>query len=246
MGRVIAEQFLQSGASVTLFDLNATVLRTTEKDVRALGEAIAVVGDTSLRSDVRAAVHTCIERFGALDIVVAQAGIGDLRPLLEIDDALWAKMISVNLTGVFLAVQESAGAMVEAGRGGSIVVTSSTNSFFPETHTVHYSTTKGGVTAFVRAAALDLAEHGIRINAVSPGIIRTPLASPLVDHPQAAAAYLRHVPMQRFGDPIEVARVVLFLASDDTSYMTGADIVVDGGATLGTALNLPDHSIRPQ
>ena len=126
--------------------------------------------------------------------MVAHAGIGDLRPFLEIDDATWGRMLDVNLTGVFLAVQEGArGILATAGRG-TIVVTASTNAFFPEQHTVHYSAAKGGVGRLVRAAALDLAERGIRVNAVSPGIIRTPLAAPLTEDPEVARDFLRAVP----------------------------------------------------
>ena len=129
-------------------------------------------------------METCVEGFGGLDVLAAQAGIGDLCPLLEIDDARWQRMIDVNLTGVFLSVQEAARAMAASG-GGAIVVTSSTNAFYVEQHTSHYSATKGGVLTFVRNAAQDLAEYGIRVNTVCPGIIRTRLGRPLIEDPVA-------------------------------------------------------------
>ena len=242
MGRAIATRFLEEGASVTVFDLDADVLEQTSRELSALGPVAASAGDVSQRADVRRAVETCVEGFGGLDVLAAQAGIGDLCPLLEIDDARWQRMIDVNLTGVFLSVQEAARAMVESG-GGAIVVTSSTNAFYVEQHTSHYSATKGGVLTFVRNAAQDLAEYGIRVNTVCPGIIRTRLGRPLIEDPVAGPEYLKRVPMRRFGEPVEIANAILFLASDDASYITGEDLVVDGGTTLGVVLEIPDGSI---
>ncbi len=239
MGRAIAERFLEEGGSVVVLDLDAELVERTAREL----SAVAVAGDVSRREDVRRAVETCVERFGRLDVLVAQAGIGDLRPLLEIDDAAWNRMLSVNLTGVFLSVQEAARVMAADGRGGAIVVTSSTNAFYVEKHTAHYSATKGGIWTFVRNAALDLGQHGIRVNSVLPGIIRTRLGEPLIEDPVAGPEYLKRVALGRFGEPVEIANAVLFLASDEASYVTGEGLVVDGGATLGVVLEIPDESI---
>jgi NAD(P)-dependent dehydrogenase (short-subunit alcohol dehydrogenase family) len=239
MGRAIAARFLEEGASVVVLDLDAELVERTAREL----SAVAVAGDVSKRGDVRRAVETCAERFGRLDVLVAHAGIGDLRPLLEIDDAAWSRMLSVNLTGVFLSVQEAARAMAADGRGGAIVVTSSTNAFYVEKHTAHYSATKGGIWTFVRNAALDLGQHGIRVNSVLPGIIRTRLGEPLIEDPVAGPEYLKRVALGRFGEPVEIANAVLFLASDEASYVTGEGLVVDGGATLGVVLEIPDESI---
>ena len=159
MGRAIATRFLEEGASVAAFDLDGGLLGGTVEELSSLGPVLGVAGDVSRRADVAQAV----ERFGAIDVLAAQAGIGDLCPLLEIDDARWQRMLDVNLTGVFLSVQESARAMASAGKGGAIVVTSSTNAFYVEQHTSHYSATKGGVLTFVRNAAQDLAEYGLSL-----------------------------------------------------------------------------------
>lgn len=219
---------------------NAEALERAAEDLGKLGEVLDIPGDVSSRVDVRAAVTACVERFGGLDVVVAQAGTAEVRAFLDIDDAAWDHILAVNITGVFYTVQEAARVM---SPGGAIVVMASTNAIFPEQHTVHYSTTKGAEFAFVRACALDLAERGIRVNGVLPGVIRTPLASPIVDDPAAAAEYLQTVPMRRFGEPAEVASVVLFLASDESSYMTGENLVVDGGTTVGTVLPVPDMAM---
>lgn len=243
MGRAIAERFLEEGAAVTLFDLDGELLERTAAELSAKGRTAAVAGDVSKRADVHRAVTTCVEQFGGIDVLAAQAGIGDLCPLLEIEDERWDRMMSVNLTGVFLSVQEAGRAMAESGKGGAMVVTSSTNAFYVEQHTSHYSATKGGVLTFVRNAALDLAEHGIRINTVCPGIIRTRLGRPLIEDPVAGPEYLKRVPLRRFGEPVEIANAILFLASDDASYVTGEDLIVDGGTTLGVVLEIPDGSI---
>jgi meso-butanediol dehydrogenase/(S,S)-butanediol dehydrogenase/diacetyl reductase len=240
IGFAIAARLLDEGGRVVLFDCNREALEAARATLARRGEAIAIVGDTAARADVSAAVSAAIERFGALHVMVAHAGIGDVRPFLEIDDESWGRIIDVNLTGVFLAVQEGARGILASSERGAIVVTASTNAFFPEQHTAHYSAAKGGVVAFVRAAALDLAESGIRVNAVSPGIIRTPLAAPLVEDPDAARDFLRAVPLHRFGECDEIAHAVLFLASDESSYITGQNIVIDGGTTLGMSIGTPE------
>jgi NAD(P)-dependent dehydrogenase (short-subunit alcohol dehydrogenase family) len=240
MGRAIAVRLLAEGARVVLFDRNRAALEEARSQLAEPDEAVAVVGDAAARADVAAAVSAAVERFGRLDVLVANAGIGEVSPFLELSDGAWDAMLGVNLRGVFLAGQEGARAMIATAGGGANVVIASTNAFFPERDTVHYSTAKGGAVALVRAAALDLAPHGVRINAVSPGLIRTPLAAPLTENPELASAYLEGVPLKRFGEPREIADIVAFLASDEASYITGQNVVVDGGATLGTTFELPD------
>jgi NAD(P)-dependent dehydrogenase (short-subunit alcohol dehydrogenase family) len=240
IGYSIAERLLGEGCRVVLFDRNGPAVAEAQRTLATPEDAIAVVGDTAVRADLAGAVAQAIERFGGLNVVIAHAGIGDVRPFLEIDDATWRRMLDVNLTGAFYAIQEGTRGILASAGSGAIVVTASTNGFFPEQHTAHYSSAKGGVIAFVRAVALDLADAGIRVNAVSPGIIRTPLAAPLTEDPVAAADFLRNVPLGRFGECDEIADAVLFLASSDASYITGQNLVVDGGTTLGMSIGLPE------
>ena len=235
IGRAIVEALLEEEARVVLLDVDPVTTAATAVDLHGRGELRAMVGSIANIADVRDAVAEC-ERLGGIDVLMANAGIAALSPFLEISEAEWDKMVAVNLTGTFHVVQEAAAAMARHGRGGSIVVTSSQNAFFPQYNTVAYSATKGGLAALVRAAALDLSAHRVRLNAISPGYIDTPLASPLVSDPRTAAGLLSHVPLGRFGRPREVAEAALFLASAAASYITGANIVVDGGTTLGMSL----------
>jgi NAD(P)-dependent dehydrogenase (short-subunit alcohol dehydrogenase family) len=238
MGTVIVETLLAHDARVGMLDVDQERLNSAVAELGDSDSLLALRADTSDREQVRDAVRDCLAHFGRLDGLVAQAGIAELRPFIEIDDAGWDRTLAVNLTGVFYAVQESARAMIANGRGGAVVVTSSTNAFFPEDNTVAYSASKGGLVAFVKAAALDLSRYGIRINAISPGIIRTRLAEAVFEDPAVSGPYLSRVPMGRFGEPSEVATVVAFLLSDEASYMTGENVVVDGGTTLGVSLGI--------
>jgi len=235
MGAAIAAAFVAEGARVVAMDRDAEPL---EELCTALGaNALPSVGDVSKRDDVRRAIVLATDSWGPLDALVAQAGIAGVVTLDEITDEAWERLIEVNLGGVFLSVQEAARAMRD---GGAIVITASTNAFFPEAHTAHYSATKGGILAFAKAAALDLAPRGIRVNVVHPGIIRTRLTTMLTDDPAAAEDYLKSVPLGRFGEPEEIAAAVLFLASGEAAFITGTDLVVDGGATVGVALQIDD------
>jgi len=241
MGRAIASALAEEGARVLAFDRDEDAFAAWQpRPGRHGGELVTHVGDVASRADVQAGLDAMTERWGRVDVVVAQAGIAGVVALDDIDDDAWSRLMDVNMRGVFLTVQEGARRM---GAGGAVVVTSSTNAFFPEAHTAHYSATKGGVRAFVKAAALDLAERGIRINVIHPGIIRTRLAALLTEDPVAGPEYLKGVPLRRFGEPEEIAAAALFLASDDASYITGADLVVDGGATVGVTLAVEDQEL---
>jgi NAD(P)-dependent dehydrogenase (short-subunit alcohol dehydrogenase family) len=232
MGAAIAERLAAEGALVALVDVSADGAAAT---AHRIGDdrAIGIAADVSSREDVRAAVATTVDAFGHLDIAVAHAGIAAVTGFLDIDDGEWDRMLAVNLTGAFYTIQEAARRMAA---GGSIVATSSQNAFFPQYGTAAYSTTKAGLLTLVKNAAMDLAARGIRVNAISPGFIDTPLAAPLVNNPRTSATVVGTVPMRRFGTAAEVAGCVAFLASDDASYVTGANLVADGGATLGMSM----------
>jgi NAD(P)-dependent dehydrogenase (short-subunit alcohol dehydrogenase family) len=240
IGRAVAERFLADGAGVVILDLDGDLAAATAAELSATGPVHAAAGDVSKREDVRAAVSACMEQFGRLDAMIAHAGIADVKPLLEIDDRSWQRVLDVNLTGVFLCLQEAGRVMAP---GGAIVVTASTNSFWVEQNMAPYNASKGGVVALVRTAALDLAPHGIRVNAVAPGVVRTRISEWVIDHPVLGPEYLKKLPLGRFGEPVDVANAVAFLASAESSYITGQTLILDGGLTLGQPLDEMDVSL---
>lgn len=243
IGRGIAARLVEEGASVVAFDLSAGPL---EEAVSSLGEGcVAVVGDVSRREDCKHAVETCVERFGCINVMCAHAGIAEPRPLLELTDAEWRRHFAVNVDGVFYCIQEAARAMVAGHEGGAIVCTSSINAWHVEATHAAYNTTKAAVWTLIRSAATDLAQHGIRVNGVAPGVVDTPLAALVVHNPHLAPDYLKTIPLDRFGQPVDVANAVLFLASDEASYITGHTMVIDGGQTLGIRVDL-EAALSPE
>lgn len=227
IGTGLARAFLDEGAAVVAFDPQAKVEKLAGE------RCVPFVGDQSVHADCRRAVELCVERFGAIDVMCAHAGIAEPLPLLEMTDEHWRRHMAVNVDGAMYLVQEAARAMVAAERPGAIVCTSSINAWFvEETHAV-YNVTKAAVWNFVRSAAIDFARYGIRVNGVAPGVVDTPIAELVVHNPELAPQYLRTIPLGRFGTPEDIAKVVLFLASDDAAYVTGQNVVVDGGQTLG-------------
>jgi NAD(P)-dependent dehydrogenase (short-subunit alcohol dehydrogenase family) len=239
IGAGIAGYFAARQASVVLMDLDGDL--AAETAARLGGNARSVAGDVSRRDDVQRAVSACAELAGHVDVMVAHAGIASVQPLLEVTDEQWRRVFDVNVYGVFLCAQEAGRAM--RGSGGSIVVTASTNAVQVEENLVGYSASKGAVVTFVRAAALDLARYGIRINAVAPGVVNTRIARWVIDDPVLGPEYLKKIPLGRFAEPDDVARVVGFLAGADSGYITGQTIVLDGGQTLGIPLDAVDASL---
>ena len=238
IGRGIAARFVRDGATVYIADRDIDTARQTARDLTVDatggGRADALEVDASDRAAVETAVDHVVSAAGRLDIFVANAGIGGPTPFLETSDATWDRVMAINLRGAFIGVQAAARAMQAAGRGGRIVVTSSTNAFWMETGLAAYNASKAGVLAMARTAAMEFAPHGITVNAVGPGLIATDLTRRVTEDPENAAEYLRHIPIGRFGTPDDVAAAVAFLVSRDAAWITGHLLVVDGGQTLGT------------
>ncbi|MDQ6818297.1 MAG: SDR family oxidoreductase [Actinomycetota bacterium] len=221
----MCDRLLEEGAAgVVAFDINPRM-----GDDRL----VPYVADVSEPDAATRAVATCLERFGRLDLMVAHAGIAEPRPLLETDNEVWRRHMSVNVDGVFYCVREAARAMVQNRTTGAIVCTASINAWHVEETMAAYNVSKAAVHAIARSAAIDLGRHGIRVNAVAPGVVDTPIAALVVHNPQLAPLYLKTIPLGRFGQPWDIANAVLFLASDEASYITGQMLVIDGGQTLG-------------
>jgi NAD(P)-dependent dehydrogenase (short-subunit alcohol dehydrogenase family) len=239
IGRSVVTKLAAEGASVLIADIDGALAESTAHEFDPTARRIlAAAVDVSKRDQVQAAIKVTLARFGRLDIMVSHAGIVDVEPFLEQDDESWTKMLTVNVLGAFICVQEAARAMKEAGTG-TIVITTSTNAFWIESNASGYNASKGGTRTLMRSAALELAPLGIRVNSVAPGVIRTRLTRHRTDDPQFAGDALKDIPLGRFGEPEDVANAILFLASDDASWITGHDLVVDGGQTIGTPLPLP-------
>jgi len=234
IGRAVATEFAAEGAGVVMLDWEADVLRATAKAVTdAGGNVVAAPGDVSRREDVKRAVDLAVERFGHLDAAVQVAGIADFVSFLEFSDASWDKILNVNMRGAWYLAQEAARVMMRDGTKGAITLTASTNAFQPEAGGLAYNTSKAGVVAVMQTAALELSRHGIRVNAIAPGIINTRLAAFVINHPVQSKIMLDRIPIGRFAEPVEMARPILWMCSDDASYLSGHLMVVDGAMTSG-------------
>ncbi len=232
IGFGITKRLHAEGANVVLVDQDGQTAATAAAELEALrpGTTASLAVDVSNHSEMHRAVAHAVERFGGLDVAVAAAGIFRWDPILAADDSAWDSVLNVNLTGVYHCIRESARVMTG---GGSIVAIASINSYWMETEMVSYNVSKAGVVALVRSAALELAPN-IRVNAIAPGMIRTPMTTRITEDSQVATGYLRGVPLGRFGEPSDVAAAVAFLASRDAAWITGAILPVDGGRTLGS------------
>ena len=235
IGQAIVERFVAEGMQIVAVDIDPAAL---DQSIATYGDMVVpATADIADRAQVAAAVRAALDRFGRLDILAANAGIADGEPFLEITDRSWQRIIDVNITGTFHCVQEAAKVMLP-NRKGAIVCTSSTNAWYVEKNLAHYNTSKGGVHALVRSAAIDLGEYGIRVNAIEPSMVKTRAAF-ITEDPVGGPEYLKRVPMGRFAEPYEIAAAVAWLASDQSSYITGQALTLDGGLTLGIDMPLP-------
>jgi len=228
IGAACATRFVAEGARVMVVDRDAGAGKAL---VESLGpQAAFLAGDVTHRSFAEDAVKATVERFGRLDILLSNAGITHAAAFLDLQEADFDRVLAVNLKSYFLFGQAAARQMVAQGGGGAIVNMSSVNAVLAIPDQVPYVVSKGGVNQLTRVMAMALAPHGIRVNAIGPGTIATELARKAVlGSEEARRRLLSRTPMKRLGEPDEVAKVAVFLAGDDASYMTGQTVYPDGG-----------------
>ena len=232
IGRATALAFAGEGARLVASDVDESSARATAAAARELGaEAEFIRADVSRAPDCAAMVDLAVARFGRLDVAFNNAGINiHAAPIAEIDEAEWQRIVGINLTGVFLCMKYEIAAMKRTG-GGAIVNTASVGGLIGTAGVTAYCATKHGVVGLTRSAALDHIKDGIRINAICPGGTRTAMLAEWFKDPEVERAAVAGTPIGRMADPAEIARSVLFLASEDASFMVGHALVADGGLT---------------
>jgi NAD(P)-dependent dehydrogenase (short-subunit alcohol dehydrogenase family) len=230
IGNACARLFASSGGDVWILDNEDPAPAATEIGARG------IAADVSDAAQVERALDSIVNATGKLDVVAINAGIARFAALLSTTDEVWNKTLSVNLTGAFNTLRAAAKRMAPR-RQGAIVLTASTNSYDGESDLAAYNATKAGLLGLLHTAANELGPHSIRVNAVCPGLIRTRVTAPHFGNPAILKEYFRDIPLGRGGEPSEVASAVVFLASEQASFITGATLFVDGGqmaAKFGT------------
>jgi 3-oxoacyl-[acyl-carrier protein] reductase len=236
IGRAIALRYAQEGCSLALSDLDQAGVEETAGLCRAAGaahdvSAAAFRTNVTQRADVEAMVDAAVAALGRLDILVNNAGIFNNAAFEEMTDEQWLRMMDVNLNSVFLASQVAVRHWLANSQPGVIVSLASVSATVAFTESSHYCTAKAGVAALTRCIAMELGPQGIRANSMAPGIIATEMTAPALAEPALAADWMRRIPQRRYGTPEDVADLALFLASDESKYINGEMIYVDGGAT---------------
>jgi NAD(P)-dependent dehydrogenase (short-subunit alcohol dehydrogenase family) len=240
LGLASAERFAAEGAAVVCADLGDGGRRAAEAIEAAGGRALAAVVDVASADDLAAMVDSASEQLGGIDILYANAGVPGEGKAAEVDPADWERVIGVNLTGVFLSARAVLPAMIARG-GGSLIVQASAAGLVALPALAPYSAAKAGVIGLARQLALDYAPHNVRVNAICPGTVLTPLVETAMEQrggtESGIEAARARTPLGRLGEPGEIAGLAAFLASDDAAWITGAAIPIDGGLTLAARIH---------
>jgi len=236
MGRSHAITLAKAGAKIVVADISLKDCEIVVDEIKkAGGEAMAVKCDVTKKEEVDSMVKAAVKKWEKVDILVNNAGICQFKPFLELTEEEWDRTIDINLKGYFLCAQAAAKEMVKQKSGVIVNIASiamgQVGVGFPTL--AHYSASKGGIVAMTETLALELAPYNIRVNAIAPGAIDTPMVESTKADPKTMEATLSRIPLHRMGKSEEVSNLVLFLASDASSYMTGSTVVIDGGWLAG-------------
>ena len=231
IGAGIAERFVEAGASVAIFDINGEGARRHADRLRGKGPVLALEGDVASEHAARQAVEQTVAQFGSVDVLVNNAGIEVAGPIASMKTEAWDRQLAVNLKGAFLFSKYAIARML--ARGGVIINISSVRAFVSYQAGIAYDASKAALIGFTRALALDHGQDKIRVNAICPGYIDTPMMEEWLNTVADRDAKMRQVlavhPLGRIGTPRDIAEAALFLASDAASFITGTALVVDGG-----------------
>lgn len=234
IGKAIAQLFLEEGASVTISDINGDGLDAAVKDLSGYGTVLGIQGDVRSMADAGRMVAATVEAFGAIDVLVCNAGITSVMPIEQLTEEEWDAVLTTNVKGMFTLVKHAVPHMIRQG-GGNIVTLGSEMGIVAVPESPAYNASKGAIIMFTKSIAVDLIRHNIRANSLCPGITRTPLLQAEVDNSidpeRTAAEQASWAPIMRVADPREIAQGALFLASEASSFAVGSCLVLDGGFT---------------
>lgn len=234
IGQAIAMAFAQAGAAVLVNDIDAATATATAMAITdAGGDALAVRGDVGHKADVAVMVGAALARWNRIDVLVNNAGIEPVASILDMTEADWDRTLATNLKGTFLCTQAAGQVMRAQGRGAIVNIASTAGKAQPLYLRSAYAASKAGQVGFTKEAAREFAAFGVRVNAVCPGVVVTPMTEHLRQNVQQMARWMQEIPAQRLGEVDDVVGLVLFLASDAASYIVGQAIHVDGGKMMG-------------
>lgn len=228
IGRTIAMRFARESADIIVADVKEELAEKTAKEAKKMGiSSLALKADVSVSSDVAQMVKTAVDKFGRIDIIVNSAGIIIRKYIFDYTEEDWDRTMNVNLKGVFLCCKEVVPVMLKQGKGKIVNIASTFGQI--GTRRGVYGSSKAGVINLTTSMALELAPYNINVNAISPGIVETPMSAAVRPSPEMLKKVLGCIPYGRLGQPEDIASAALFLASDDSDYMVGSVVIVDGG-----------------
>ena len=236
IGQAVCLAFAREGADVAVVDISLEGAEATAQEVREIGrKAVALQVDVSNPTAVQEMVNQATAALGEVDILVNSAGVREIIPFLQLPFAEWQRVISINLTGTFLCSQAVAQYLVAQGRGGKIVNLASVAGLMAVPNRAAYVSSKHAVVGLTKEMAMELADKNIQVNAVAPGVVRTSMTESYFDKPDILASLRKAHPAGRWAQPEEIAGLILFLASSEANFITGATFPIDGGFMAGKA-----------